>query len=1009
MPSLNKADEVLLEDLLLRWEELREQGREADVGTLCAGRPDLLAELEQRIRDLNEVDVLLNRPGRPAGPRPGQTGPGGSLAAAGRGPTGREGPPRERLGRFRLLKVLGRGAMGEVYRAEDTADGSVVAIKVLRPDRLGHPEALRRLLKEARLMAQVKNPYVVRLLDVGQDAELHYLVMEFVAGRSLGRRLTECGRMDETSALAIIADVARALVEPHALGIVHRDIKPDNILFVELVPPTTRPMSGNLELSPLQLIKLSDFGLARHVVESDSQAMTRHGAILGTPCYMAPEQGRGEPIDARADVYSMGATLYHMLAGRPPFVASDWAAILEMHRHAIPPPLVGFNPAVSGGVCQVIEKALAKSPEARYPDAAAMLRDVERLLHGEPTGIDAHPRLPECNLGDVLQFALRWELEASPQQLWPFVSNTERWNRAVGLPAPHYATRADPDRGVRRFAETDSWAWEEHPYEWVEGRSMGVLREYSRGPFKWALNEVELAPRAGGGTLLSHRIRVEPRGPLVRKFAQSRIRRWVERDFGRVYRRIDAAVSGRLGGATWVDPFEEPAALPKSRLRLLDNLLDALCRRGVDPIVVERLGDFLAHAPAPEVARIRPLHLARRLGLDPDQVVAASLQGAREGLLVLLWDLVCPVCRISSGFEATLRALRTHGHCEACGLDYQHDFAHSVELVFRAHPQIRDVDAGTYCIGGPAHSPHVAVQMRVAPGERIVRELDLAEGDYRLRGPQLPWSVDFRVRPFASARHLALDLASGPDPTAPKTLRAGVQVLILSNGHERELVARVERTAPRGDALTAARAATLALFRYLFPTEVLAPSQLVSIANVTLLLTDLDQADDLYRDLDDARAFGVLHEYFRVLDNSIRTTGGTLVKTVDEGVLAVFDDAATAVRVGLGLQALLDRHEPTRGLRLRVGLHRGAAMVATLNDRLDYFGAAVRQARQLLQTARGGEVVLSQAVAADPRVADLLVSLHVEAEVIPTGPTDAVLDPPLRVVPPGWILSGLSP
>ena len=112
---------------------------------------------------------------------------------------------------------------------------------------------------------------------------------------------------------------------------------------------------------------------------------------------------------------------------------------------------------------------------------------------------------------------------------------------------------------------------------------------------------------------------------------------------------------------------------------------------------------------------------------------------------MLLWDLLCPVCRISSEIVDTLRAIRDHGHCPACNLDYPLDFASSVELIFRVHPEIRQVDLGTYCIGGPAHSPHVPVQIRVAAGERIELPLAMPEGAYRIRGPQLPWSIDFQV------------------------------------------------------------------------------------------------------------------------------------------------------------------------------------------------------------------------------------------------------------------------
>ena len=186
--------------------------------------------------------------------------------------------------------------------------------------------------------------------------------------------------------------------------------------------------------------------------------------------------------------------------------------------------------------------------------------------------------------------------------------------------------------------------------------------------------------------------------------------------------------------------------MPGPRRHRLDRLLDRLADRGVDAAVVERLGEYLARGSVQEIARIRPLALADRFGLDPDQVVAACLHGAREGLLELHWDLLCPVCRISCQVTDTLRAIAEHAHCEACHLDFQLDFANSIELIFRVHPEIREADLGTYCVGGPAHSPHVPAQVRVAPRERIELELELSEGSYRLRGPQLPWTLDFPVR-----------------------------------------------------------------------------------------------------------------------------------------------------------------------------------------------------------------------------------------------------------------------
>jgi serine/threonine protein kinase/class 3 adenylate cyclase len=902
--------------------------------------------------------------------------------------------PRQRLGRFRLLEKLGEGGMGAVYRAEDEGDGAVVAIKVLRPDLMKHADALRRFHKEARLLAEVNNPHVTNLLEVNEDKGVHYLVLEFVAGQTLSDYLKQRGRLNEDEALAIMADVCRALVDAHRRGIVHRDVKPENILLGGLTAEGAeerrgrpgRSSASSSAPSPVKFTpKLSDFGLARHIVESESLNVTRAGAILGTPYYMPPEQCSGHgTVDARSDVYSLGATLFHLLAGRPPFLAPTTQALIAMHCRDAPPSLQKLNDRLSDGVCRLVEKALAKEPEHRYADAEALLRDLERLQRGEPSTMVVHPRLPACDPARLIQYDWSWDLQASPAQLWPYVSNTERLNRAVSLPSVEFTAETDEGGRVRRFGRFRKLgvtaSWREHPFEWVEGRRFGVLREYEQGPFSWLVSLVELAPRPGGGTTLSHRVHLEPNGLLGRTVAAVEVAIKGRRAVERVYHRIDAAVTGRLGSGL-VDPFEETPSLPRGQRRRLDQLLDRLTTCGLNPLVVDRLGDFLAHASPQEVARIRPLALARRLGVDPDQLVAACLHGAREGLFDLLWDLLCPICRIPSDVRDTLRDLRQHGHCPACNLDFELDFAGSVEMIFRAHPTIRDADLGTYCIGGPAHSPHVVAQVRLAPAEHLELELALGEGAYRLRGPQLPYTVDFVAQPGARAARAELNLARAPGPEFPRQLRPGGQLLALTNDHTQELVVRVERTASRADALTAARASSLALFRDLFPGEVLSLGQLVSVATVTLLNVEVDQAAHLYEKLGDARAFDLLYGCFRLLEQHIRQCGGAVVKTVGEGIVAVFSEPLAAVRTVLVLRRALADNGPTRAPPLRASIHRGPALAATLNDRLDYFGTTINQAAQLVRLAQAGELVLSDAVTSDPAVAELLQSAGLSGEL----------------------------
>ena len=922
----------------------------------------------------------------------GATNPVSSGAAGLRpAPTPSAGPAPDRLGRFRLIEKLGEGGMGEVYKALDEADGTIAAVKVLRRELALKPSAFQRFKKEARLLAEVKNPYVTNLLEVNEDGGVHYIVLEYVAGRSLDRDLDELGHLDEPAALAIGADVARGLMDAHRLGIVHRDVKPANILLVDTLPRPAdsrfrRSGTGPRTIESAPRVKLSDFGLARHAEQSESHGITQAGVVVGTPTYMAPEQCSGAAIDARTDVYALGATLYHLVAGRPPFQADDWRGLIAKHMNEPPQPLQELRPETSEGFCRVVEKALTKAPAGRYVDASAMLVDLERLLRGEPTGLPAHPIPPESDPKRVLRFDFEWDLDASPRQLWPHVSNTDRLDRAIGFGAVRYTFKFDPVRGVRRFLEGRKAGMpeegEEHPYEWVEGRRLGVFREYARGPFHWVISIVELTPRAGGGTKLAHRLKLVPRGRLIRFGSKWGIGTGLRKEFGKVYQRIDAAVTGKLGPVAIVDPFEATPSLDDTHRKRLDDRLATLAERGIAPAVIETLGEYLANSPGPELARIRPIELARRFGLPEEEVIAACLHGASAGLLVLLWDLLCPVCRIPSEVKETLRALTEHGHCEACHSDYVLDFANSVELIFQAHPQVRNVDVNTYCAAGPAHSRHVVAQVRVHPGERFELELDLSPGTYKLVGPQLGWSFDFQVRPRAPARRWDLSLSAGPVEGLSPVLGPDGQVLSLSNDSERELLVRVERTAPRDDALTAARASSLAVFRELFPAEVLAPGRLVSVSNVTLLLTALDQPTSLYEAIGDARAFAALHEQFRLIDGVVRSEGGAVVKTIGEGVLAAFSDADAAVRAGLQFSAALASGESTRGLRIGLCAHRGPAMATTLNDHLDYFGTTVYQATQALALARAGRFVITRAVASDPMVAARLGALGLPGTVL---------------------------
>lgn len=613
-------------------------------------------------------------------------------------------------------------------------------------------------------------------------------------------------------------------------------------------------------------------------------------------------------------------------------------------------------------------------------------RAFELFLRGEATEIQLHPSTPQHDANRVFAADFEWELEASPELLWPYVSNTERLNCAVGVPSVEYQTVRDAEQGLRKIGNFRmaglNISWEEHPFEWIEGQRSGVLREFTQGPFQWFLSVIELERRPKGGTLLKHSVRIEPRGWVGRCVAAMEVGLKGRRNLDRVYRRIDATLTGKLGKDRLTDPFQEAVPLKPARQRRLEERLGELAGRGIDAEVVTKLGEFLRDAPSQELGRIRPLALARRLNTDPERTVEACLHAAKCGLLSLHWDILCPTCRVSSDVKDTLQAIQSHARCEVCDLDFEVDFGNSLELIFRAHPELRDVDLKTYCIGGPEHLPHVIAQVRIAPGERLDLNLQLAEGIYRLRGPQLPYAVTLDVQSVRGATRGQVLFAAETDSSVPTLLRGGRQALTLENGYQRELLVRLERTIPLKDVLTAASASSMSLFREIFPGEILRRGQLINVATVTLVTAALDDPARLCDDLGDAQAFEVLQEFYRIAQDLIKSHKGAVVKQVDDRLLAVFDDCEEAVRAAVALAETNVKCGDDPALVPRIGVHRGAALATTLNDHLDYFGNSVNRAFRLLKSAGPGDVVLSQEVSADLPVHELLQSLGRPTETI---------------------------
>jgi tRNA A-37 threonylcarbamoyl transferase component Bud32 len=273
-------------------------------------------------------------------------------------------PPLETLGRYRLVRVLGRGAMGVVYEALDERLGRTVAIKTVLRSHLDNESTAQdyaaRFVREAQAAARLTHPNIVAVYDFGEQDDLSYIVMEFVSGRELADLFRSGHRFTLVEALQIMSELLDALAYAHGQGVVHRDVKPANVLV---------DRAGR--------VKLADFGVAR--LSSGNQDRTMPGTMVGTPNYMSPEQILGQPVGSRTDIFAAGVVLYQFLTGRQPFEGGGMFIVQRriLQEEPTPPSQVfaGLPPVLD----RIVSRALAKQPEERYETAAAFAQDLRRL------------------------------------------------------------------------------------------------------------------------------------------------------------------------------------------------------------------------------------------------------------------------------------------------------------------------------------------------------------------------------------------------------------------------------------------------------------------------------------------------------------------------------------------------------------------------------------------------------------------------------------------------------
>lgn len=560
-----------------------------------------------------------------------------------------------------------------------------------------------------------------------------------------------------------------------------------------------------------------------------------------------------------------------------------------------------------------------------------------------------------------------WSFDVAPALLWPVLADTNRFNEAMGLPPYTLEEVPQADGTVSRRgrgkAAGFSLAWEEKPYEWVAGRSFRQTRLFSKGPFRRFGPVFELESDGRGGSVVRYTLEWEPASLTGRLFGRKLARQAGEA----IGRRVVQAVEW-VRGVRDV-PFDmPPPELPAGARERAASLAAEIDRSPYGNGLGNVLAATVLGGMAADLAQLRPKKLARDLGVSSRVATEACLAGVKAGLLAMKWDLLCTNCRGPKLSVSALSELPRGAHCPSCNIDYDRDFERNVELSFAPAAAIRPLMAGGFCLSGPMSTPHVVIQLLLAPGEKRTLDAVVAPGSYRVRTLYPGPSVDFEQGDTG--------LLAGWRRTREGWDRLETPDFV--NDTAGEIAVVVEDRSWVRDCLTAPEAISLQAFRDLFAAATLRPGDEAGVGQVTLLFSDLQGSTALYERVGDGQAYNIVREHFALLASIVRDHDGAVVKTIGDAVMAAFGDPAHAVRAAIAMQAAI----AGQSLVLKLGVHKGPSVVVTLNDRLDYFGSTVNLAARLQGQSRGGDIVLSRAVADDPAVKSVLSEMPAREETV---------------------------
>lgn len=573
-----------------------------------------------------------------------------------------------------------------------------------------------------------------------------------------------------------------------------------------------------------------------------------------------------------------------------------------------------------------------------------------------------------------------------PLRVWPLVSDTNRWDRAMGLAPASYRFRESSDGARERVANAKLLGvpveWVEPPYQWVEGAWVEGTRRYTTGPVSTGSLRCEVSSAGPRETRVAVTFTLTSKSPILAvggAVALQVFRRAIERYLEAVERMLrdgdesDGVAEGRDALLSVSEPLLRGVRSPVDEAELARRAVEVGADPRVGDGVREKLLAWVRTAPDDDVEAMRPFALARRWGVAQATALQAFLVATRAGVLDLRWKLLCPVCRTGAETARSLAEVGRKVRCDACDREYDVDFSDHVEAVFSPNAAIRKVEPRVWCASSASHRPHVFAQVSLAPAATVRVTLPAYEGALVAR---VAGGRDVTALPPSDPAPMRVTVSAADDAWPVVTDESGAPSkhteLVLTNRRATAVTLQVERVGPPRDALTGSGLLLFPDYIDLFATDAPARGVELSVGQVALLFTDLTGSTALYERVGDARAFALVERHFREVSRIVVDRGGTVIKTMGDAVMAAFPKLADAALAAIEMAQVTSAAHGGDGVSLKLGAHLGPCLAVRANERLDFFGGTVNLAARLQARAGASELVIVESALRHPGVAEAL-------------------------------------